>query len=135
MLDYLPLIIDSFAGGGGASTGIVAGSRTRRKYNDAVLYLMTYRGVLCPQARDLFSAGSVAGPQRGGNYLCRALVDIQQEMREAALNLEDALFQEYWGKVPAPEERILEWLRMADDIASGWRPSDFLFFDEQGKTD
>ena len=115
------------------SPGIVAGSRSRRKYNDAVLYMMTYRGVLCPQARDLFSAGSVAGPQRGGNYLCRALVDIQNEMRDAAQYLEDALFQEYWGHIPAPEERILEWLRMADEAASGWLPSDVLFFDEQGK--
>ncbi|RWR13916.1 restriction endonuclease [Paenirhodobacter populi] len=112
---------------------ICAGSRSKRKYNDAVLYMMTYRGVLCPQARDLFSAGSVAGPERGGNYLLRALQDIQGEMRAAAYELEDALFQEYWGHVPAPEDRILEWLRMADAIATDWVPSDNLFFDEQNR--
>ncbi|WP_191569231.1 restriction endonuclease [Paracoccus yeei] len=112
---------------------ICASSRSRRKYNDAVLYMMTYRGVLCPQARDLFSAGSVAGPERGGNYLLRALQDIQDEMRTAAQELEDALFQEYWGHVPAPENRILEWLRMADQFASDWIPSENLFFDEQNR--
>ena len=112
---------------------VCAHSRSRRKYNDAVLYMMTYRGVLCPQARDLFSAGSVAGPERGGNYLIRSIQSIQDEIRVAAYELEDALFQEYWGHVPAPEDRILEWLRMADEIATDWVPSDKLFFDEQGK--
>ncbi|WBU62733.1 hypothetical protein [Paracoccus aerodenitrificans] len=111
---------------------ICAHSRSRRKYNDAVLYMMTYRGVLCPQARDLFSAGSVAGPERGGNYLLRALQDIQDEIRAAAHYLENALFKEYWGVVPAPEDRILSWLRMADEIATDWTPSEHLFFDEQG---
>ena len=112
---------------------VCAHSRSRRKYNDAVLYMMTYRGVLCPQARDLFSAGSVAGPERGGNYLIRSIQSIQNEIRVAAYELEDALFREYWGYVPAPQDRILEWLRMADDIATDWVPSDELFFDEQGK--
>lgn len=113
------------------SPAIVSSSRNRRKYNDAVLYMMTYRGVLCPQARDLFTAGSVAGKDRGGSYLLRALLDIQDEMRQAALSLEDALFQEYWGVVPAPEQRILEWLRRADAFALNWRPSEYLFLDEQ----
>lgn len=112
---------------------VCAHSRSRRKYNDAVLYMMTYRGVLCPQARDLFSAGSVAGPERGGNYLIRSIQSIQNEIRTAAYELEDALFLEYWGHVPPPENRILEWLRMADEIATDWVPSDHLFFDEQGK--
>src|SRR5260370_19692206 len=55
---------------------IVAPSRTgpkQRKYSDATQYMLTYRGVLAPQTRDLFSAGSVAGPERGGNYVARAL--------------------------------------------------------------
>lgn len=110
---------------------VCAHSRTKRKYNDAVLYMMTYRGVLCPQARDLFSAGSVAGPERGGNYLIRSMQDIQDEMRRAAYELEDALFQEYWGHVPSPKDRILTWLEMADTIATDWVPSHELFFDEQ----
>ena len=80
---------------------IVKASRSKHKYDDATLYLLTYRGVLCPQARDLFSAGSVAmrsDQKRGGNYVLRALTDIEEEMRTAAATLEDALFVEYWGK-------------------------------------
>ncbi|MBN1867346.1 restriction endonuclease [Candidatus Sumerlaeota bacterium] len=49
---------------------IVKPSRSKHKYDDATLFLLTYHGVLCPQARDLFSAGSVAmrsDPTRGGN--------------------------------------------------------------------
>lgn len=109
---------------------IVGGSRKRNKYNDVTNYILTYHGVLCPQARDLFSAGSVAlraNSRRGGNYLMRSLQDIEPEMRMAAANLEDALFVEYWGKSVAPAKRISEWLRRADAIASGWTPSDHLF--------
>lgn len=109
---------------------IVAPSRTgpkQRKYTDATLYMLTYRGVLAPQTRDLFSAGSVAGPARGGNYVARALHDIELEMTKAAEELEDALFVEYWGKSVAPKDRIKEWLRRADRFAKGWRPSKVLF--------
>lgn len=42
---------------------IVKSGRSRKKYDDMVLYLLTYHGVLCHQARDLFSAGSVANPK------------------------------------------------------------------------
>lgn len=109
---------------------IVAGGRVRNKYSDAVSYLITYRGVLCPQARDLFSAGSVAGNERGGNYVQRALANIQDEMKAAAFDLEDALFQEYWGHVPPKIERISEWLKRADKLAKGWTPSKHLFLDQ-----
>src|SRR6185295_6775926 len=105
---------------------IVKPSRTRDKYTDAVIYLLTYHGVLCPQARDLFSAGSVAlrsDGTRGGNYVERALKDIQQEMREAASRLEDALFVEYWGESAKPEDRIAKWLVRADQFARDWMPS------------
>lgn len=112
---------------------VVGGSRQRRKYTDAVLYLITYRGVLCPQARDLFSAGSVAGKDRGGHYVSRAFADIQDEMRIAAYSLEDALFREYWGNVPEPKDRILEWLHKADRYAQDWKPSEIMFLEEQGK--
>jgi hypothetical protein len=110
-------------------------SRAKKKYEDAAMYLLTYRGVLCPQARDLFSAGSVAlrsDPKRGGNYLQRALEDIESEMRRAARELEDALFVEYWGESVRPERRIREWLRRADQLAQGaWIPSKKLFLDEK----
>jgi hypothetical protein len=109
---------------------IVKPSRSRSKYNDATLYLLTYHGVLCPQARDLFSAGSVAlrsDETRGGIYILRALKDIEDEMREVAGRLEDALFVEYWGASFPAEQRIKEWLRRADGYARGWLPSNELF--------
>lgn len=109
---------------------IVKPARSKNKYDDAALYLLTYRGVLCSQARDLFSAGSVAlrsDSKRGGNYLLRALKDIEPEMRSAALRLEAALFEEYWGYVVTPERRIGQWLKMADSYARGWVPSKELF--------
>jgi hypothetical protein len=70
---------------------------------------------------------------RGGNYVLRALSDIQEEMRAAAETLDDALFVEYWGKSVAPKARIPEWLKRADEIAGGWKPSDFLFQKEHAK--
>ena len=66
---------------------IVKPSRSKHKYDDATLYLLTVHGVLCPQIRDLFSAGSVAlksDSKRGGNYILRALLDLETEMRRAA---------------------------------------------------
>jgi len=105
--------------------------RAKGKYNDVATYLLTYHGVLVSQARDLFSAGSVAlksNPARGGLYIVRSLSEIEPEMREAALRLEDRLFLEYWGSVPKPEERIRHWLSLADQYASGsWIPSKVLF--------
>lgn len=109
---------------------IVKGSRTRNKYDNAVLYLLTYRGVLCHQARDLFTAGSVAGKARGGIYIERSLKNIEQEIIEASNTLEDALFEEYWGHVPDKKDRILEWLKMADDMCVDWKPSQSLFQDQ-----
>lgn len=109
---------------------IVKPSRTKNKYNDVTLYLLTYHGVLCPQARDLFSAGSVAlrsNSKRGGNYIMRALLDIEAEMIEASRNLEDALFQEYWEEAVPINRRIDWWLAKADEYASGWKPSELLF--------
>ena len=111
---------------------ICKGSRARRKYEDAAIYLLTYHGVFCPQARDLFSAGSVAlraDGTRGGNYLLRALRDIEGLMVDAARYLDDALFVEYWGERCRPSERIERWKVLADGYApgTGWRPSAELF--------
>ncbi|MER2520426.1 MAG: restriction endonuclease [Bdellovibrionales bacterium] len=116
---------------------IVKPSRSKNKYNDATMYLLTYHGVLCPQARDLFSAGSVAlraDGKRGGNYLLRALQDIQDLMIDAAKRLDDALFIEYWGTSCKPECRIAEWLRRADCFAQGWKPSESLFVKSVGRS-
>lgn len=109
---------------------IVKPSRSKHKYDDAALFLLTYHGVLCPQTRDLFSAGSVAmvrNQTRGGNYVLRALLDIEIEMRDAASKMDDALFIEYWGKSVPPENRITEWLVRADELAVNWTPSKHLF--------
>ena len=109
---------------------VVKPSRTRNKYNDAVMYLLTRHGVLCTQARDLFSAGSVAlraNATRGGNYVERALLDIESEMVDATYRLETAVFVEYWGYDVAKDKRIAEWLTQADRLARDWRPSAVLF--------
>lgn len=111
---------------------IVKSGRSRNKYDDMVLYLLTYHGVLCHQARDLFSAGSVANPKNddeGGIYIERALKLIENEMKEAALTMNDALFVEYWGESVPPEQRINRWLRKADELATNWTPSKSLFLD------
>ena len=116
--------------------GIVRSGRNRNKYNDVVLYLLTYRGVLCHQARDLFSAGSVANPNNddeGGIYIERALKLIEDAMCEAALRLDDALFVEYWGESVEPERRIERWLEKADGLAQGWQPSKSLFLKKRSE--
>nr|DAI68684.1 MAG TPA: hypothetical protein [Caudoviricetes sp.] len=110
--------------------GIVKSGRDRNKYDDVVLYLLTYHGVLCHQARDLFSAGSVANPKNddnGGIYIERALKLIEDEMRQAALEMDDAIFVEYWGESVPPESRIARWLEKADAVARDWKPSKSLF--------
>jgi len=109
---------------------IVASGRSRNKYDDVVLYLLTYHGVIAHQARDLFSAGSVANPENddeGGLYIERALKLIENEMMEAALRMDDALFVEYWEESVKPERRIGRWLEKADAIAKDWKPSKKLF--------
>jgi hypothetical protein len=106
---------------------IVESGRSRNKYDDMVLYLLTYHGIICHQARDLFSAGSVANPKNddeGGIYIERALKLIENEMREAALRMDDALFVEYWGESVIPEKPIARWLEKAD---ADWIPSASLF--------
>jgi hypothetical protein len=112
------------------SPSIVKSGRSRNKYDDVVLYLLTYHGVICHQARDLFSAGSVANPDNddeGGIYIERALKLVENEMKKAALEMDDALFVEYWGESVPPEERISRWLAKADAIARDWVPSKSLF--------
>lgn len=112
---------------------VVGPSRAKHKYDDAVLYLLTYHGVICHQARDLFSAGSVAlrqNAKRGGIYIQRALQDIESEIQDAAIRLDNELFIEYWGEQVEPENRILRWLTMADAYAKDWVPSKVLFKDK-----
>ncbi len=109
---------------------IVMPSRSKRKYDDVSLYLLTYHGVLAPQVRDLFSAGSVAlrvDPTRGGTYIQRSLADIDEEMRKAAEYLPDTLFDDYWGESVSKEKRIKWWLDRADLYAKDWKPSELLF--------
>lgn len=111
---------------------IVKSSGAKHKYDDVALYLLTYYGVLCHQTRDLFSAGSVANPENdnnGGNYVERALKLMETELRNAAMRMDSALFEEYWGEAVPPENRIKEWLRRADKFAKGWIPSEKLFID------
>jgi hypothetical protein len=115
---------------------IVSSSRNRTKYIDPIMYLLTYRGILA--SRDAFSAGSAAGPERGGIYVQRALVRVQGQMIRAARYLEAALFIEYWGRNVPPEGRLKEWLKMADVYAKlanpPWKPSEVLFLEEKDRT-
>lgn len=131
---------------------ILGSGRCRHKYDDLVMYMLTYHGVLCHQARDLFSAGSAAGV--GGNgriretkiedrligkdfdgiYILRALLHLEDYMKAAAVYLEDKLFFEYWGdeycaslNIHDPGVRIAFWLKQADSFAREWKPSDYLF--------
>lgn len=109
---------------------VVAPPRTKFKYVDAAMYLLRQHGVFCPQARDLFSAGSVGlrgDSRRGGNYVQRALKDLEPELRVAAHDLDQALIREYWGIDVAPQHRLAEWLRLADSHARDWVPSQHLF--------
>ena len=109
---------------------VLESGRARNKYDDVVMFMLSYHGVLCHQARDLFSAGSVANPNNdddGGLYIERALKLLEGEMLAAADRLEDALFVEYWGESVPKEKRIARWLEKADALASGWTPSKVLF--------
>lgn len=106
---------------------LLGGNRVRDKYNDVAFFFLKYHNVFCPQTRDLYTAGSVAGKARGGNYLLRSLNNIREPMEEAAATLDADLIEEYWGRRVEPSERIKEWLRMADSYARNWRPSKELF--------
>lgn len=109
---------------------IVKSGRCRNKYDDMVLFLLTYHGVICHQARDLFSAGSVANPQNdddGGIYIQRALQLLEAEMILAAQRMPMSLFVEYWNEEVEPSQRIKRWLEKADEYARDWVPSKTLF--------
>ena len=108
---------------------IVGSSRNKTKYIDPVMFLLTYHGILA--TRDAFSAGSAAGPQRGGIYVQKALQRIEPQMIAAAEYMDGSLFKEYWGRNVPPAKRIREWLKMADVYAKvaipPWKPSTVLF--------
>ena len=108
---------------------IVGSGRNRTKYIDPIMFLLTYHGILA--TRDAFSAGSAAGPARGGIYVQKALQMIQPQMIEAAKYLDGSLFKEYWGRNIPSKQRIREWLKMADAYAKvanpPWKPSAVLF--------
>ncbi len=108
---------------------IVSGSRVKDKYNDVAFFFLRYHNVFCPQTRDLFSAGSVAGKERGGNYLQRSLKNIEAQMVEAAEQLPSDLIEEYWGVRVEPKDRIKFWLGRADRLAKTWKPSEHLFIE------
>ena len=133
---------------------IVLPSHNRTKYNDVVTFLMTYHGILCHQARDLYSAGSAAGV--GGNgkkkktkidhllkdkdfdglYIARTLSLVEDQIKAAAEYLEDQLFIEYWGDgiarkvdLRSSRSKLKYWLNQVDNYAVTWKPSDYLLRD------
>lgn len=106
---------------------IFKGSRKKGKYDQAAIYLLTQHGVVAPQIRDLFTAGSVAGTELGGNYLLRSLKHIEQNIVDVSKRLDDALFVEYWGSSCPVDQRIPRWLEQADYFAVDFIPSEELF--------
>lgn len=109
---------------------ILKSGRVRNKYDDASMFLLSYHGVLCHQARDLFSAGSVANPKNddeGGLYIRRGLELLEADIVKAAAEMPDSLFIEYWGESVKPKDRIAKWLEKVDAITKGWKPSEVLF--------
>ena len=112
---------------------VVRSGNVRGKYYAPAHYALTHWGVLCAQARDLFTAGSVAERitpiYQDEPYMSRAMRDIEYVMADRARVLDDALFREYWGEGCPPGKRLKRWLQQADQYAAGWRPSDVLFRD------
>ncbi len=106
---------------------IVGGSRDKNKYKGVAFFLLKYFNVMASQTRDLFSAGSAAGTERGGDYVRKGLQNVESLMRKAAKELPDELFVEYWDKSVKPKDRIKEWLTRADAFAKDWTPSTVLF--------
>lgn len=110
---------------------VVSSGSIRGKYYQPAVYALTQWGVLCPQARDLFSAGSVAEHVEplydDEPYISRAMRDIEDIMADRAHHLDNELFIEYWGKGCPPCSRLTKWLEIADQLAFDWRPSDVLF--------
>jgi hypothetical protein len=114
---------------------VLKGGNQNGKYNDVVMFMLTYHGVLCHQARDLFSAGSVAHVVKsdgsGISNKERAFIILQDDMVEASKTLDPALFKEYWEEEVEPDDRLAWWLRKADSYATGWTPSDHMFLEYQ----
>ena len=111
---------------------IVSPARRQNKYDAALHFLLTYRGVLA--SRDMFTAGSVgaSGGRRGGDYMLHGLRAVRSEMEIAFRDLDQPLFEEYWPsntEIPADAEgRRRQWLVIADKMAQGvWVPSERLF--------
>lgn len=112
----------------------VVGPRTRHgKYDNASLYLIAHHGVIAPQVRDLFSAGSVGARsgKRGHKYIIDSLKNIEAEMRQATTYLEMEVIVEYWGFSSSTKQRIKHWLELADGYATDWKPSKELFLRRQ----
>ena len=108
---------------------IFKGSRQKGKYDDAALYLLTQHGVFAPQTRDLFTSGSVAGKDRGGDYLVRSIQNNTRQISQAASTLSDELFVEYWGESCSVDRRLVRWLELADSYRTNDPPSQYINFD------
>lgn len=80
----------------------------------------------------------IADKNFDGIYILRALLFLENDMRKAAVYLQDKLFVEYWGSevtkeidIHNPKERIRYWLFKADQYAKAWKASSYLFLKEQ----
>ncbi len=110
---------------------IFQGSRKRSKYDGIAIYLLTQHGILASNVRDMFSAGSVAGPERGGDYILRSVKNNMKTIRKVASEMDDALFVEYWGESCPPENRMNRWFELIDAARPNDPPS--LHLEEDAK--
>ena len=110
---------------------IFQGSRKRSKYDGIAVYLLTQHGVLASNVRDMFGAGSVAGPEPGGDYVLRSVASNMDLIRQAAARLDDAFFVEYWGESYPPESRMSRWFELIDAACPKDPPSQHLNQEEQ----
>lgn len=100
---------------------IFLGSRVRDKYDRVSLYLISFRGILASNTRDMFSAGSVGNkgnlPGQAGSYRLNALLDVANMFQKVYNEIPDEAFIRYWGhKSSDSEAMLLEWKRKMNEI-------------------
>ena len=70
-----------------------------------------------------FASGIRATERQIGNAVPPVLAWHVARAVEAVIKGE----RKYWEKSVSPEKRITHWLKLADKVATGWKPSKCLF--------
>ncbi len=91
-------------------------------YNRYSLWLVTEKGVVCPNVRDQFSSGGTKDimVSDGTNINVSAVINNVEELKasikDAIINTEKDLLANYWEQ-PIKEERIKQWCEIAAEKA------------------